>query len=111
MQEGYVVDSGGKIRGEVRRYNPYARLGEIMLYEIDSFGFVYSYISGNYCVMSEEDILADRHLAKRLREVKYQCWKRKNILELTEQYEKENPAYKDDLERFCREKFDRIFVR
>lgn len=73
-----------------------------MLYEIDSFGFVYSYISGNYCVMSEEDILADRHLTKRLREAKYQRWKRHNVVDLIREYDmtvKDKPTF----DNFCRE--------
>ena len=79
-----------------------------MLYDIDSFGFVCGYISKNWGVMSERDLLADRHLAGRLKEAKYQSWKRHNILELKEEYERENPPYRDGFERFCREMFDKI---
>ena len=107
-RDGYVVDPHGKIRGEVRNYDPYSRFGEIMLYEIDSFGFISGFVSGNWNVMSEEDILVDRKLASRLYETKYQIWKRHNIHELHEIYEKRNQEYADDFEKFCRDVFKRI---
>lgn len=73
-----------------------------MLYDIDSFGFVCGYISKNWSVMSERDLLADKHLAVRLKEAKYQSWKRHNILELKEEYDmmfKAGHAF----DTFCRE--------
>ncbi len=79
-----------------------------MLYDIDSFGFVCGYISKNWNVMSERDLLAVRHLGKRLMETKYQSWKRHNILELKEEYERENPPYRYGFEKFCRNMFNGI---
>jgi hypothetical protein len=35
----------GKVIGEARRYDPYSKFGDIMLYDIDSFGFVPGYVS------------------------------------------------------------------
>lgn len=108
LREGYIIDTRGRIRGEARRYNPYSRLGEIMLYDIDAFGFVFGYVSNNWHVMSEEDLLADRKLAKRLYEARYQIWKRHNVTELQEIFEQKNQQYKDNFERFCRDMFNRI---
>lgn len=79
-----------------------------MLYEIDAFGYLAGYISKNWQVMSEEDILADGKLARRLYEAKYQVWKRHNILELKDEYQKKNSLYKDSFERFCREIFGNL---
>lgn len=107
-REGYVLDPRGKIRGEVRNYDPYSRFGEIMLYDIDSFGFVSGYVSGDWNVMSEEDLLADRRLAVRLYETRYQVWKRHNMHDLQEIYEKRNPVYRNDFEKFCRNIFRKI---
>lgn len=56
--------------------------------------------------MSEQDILADYRMAKRLQAAKYQVWKRNNIAELHEAYEDRNPRYKGSFEKFCREIFD-----
>jgi len=106
-KEGYIVDSRGRIRGEARRYDPYARFGEIMLYEIDSFGFVAGYVSKNWQIMSEEDLLADRRMGRRLREAKYQAWKRHSIVDLHEEYERKNGLYRGNFERFCRETFSK----
>jgi len=79
----------------------------VMLYDIDAFGFVGGYISKNWNVMSEQDLLADKHLGRRLKEAKYQVWKRYNIFDLKEEYEKCRPAC-GTFERFCRKTFDRI---
>jgi hypothetical protein len=106
--DGYVVDPRGKIRGEARSYDPYSRWGEIMLYDIDIFGFVAGYVSKNWHVMSERDLLEDRKLARRLKETKYQAWKRHNVMDLHEEYERKNGLYRDNFERFCREMFDKI---
>ncbi|MBI3842080.1 MAG: hypothetical protein HY295_02875 [Thaumarchaeota archaeon] len=106
--EGYIVDNRGRIRGEARRYDPYARFGEIMLYEIDSFGYVLGYISKNWHVMSEDDMLVDKKLTSRLAETKYQIWKRHNIIELREEYEKSKNLYVGNFERFCRDIFRNI---
>jgi len=102
LYDGYVVDSRGRIRGEARRYDPYAKFGEIMLYEIDVFGFVLGYVSNSWKIMSEQDLLSDRHLARRLREAKYQVWKRHNILELNQTYERLYTERGADFERYCR---------
>ena len=96
------------IRGETRRYDPYARFGEIMLYEIDAFGFVSGYVSKNWHIMSEDDLLADSRMAKRLQAAKYQVWKRHNITELQEAYERKNAQYRGSFEKFCRKTFSRI---
>lgn len=103
-RDGYVIDRIGKIRGEVRNYDPYSRFGEIMLYEIDEFGFVPGYISIKWSVMSEEDISVNRKLSKRLRQAKYQAWKRSNIDYLLKEY---NNVYRnaDNFEMFCSEKY------
>lgn len=95
------------MRGEARNYDPYSRFGEIMLYEIDAFGFVSGYVSRNWHVMSEEDMLADMKLKKKFKEAKYQVWKRHNILELKEEYEKNKHLY-DNFEKFCRDNFNKI---
>ena len=95
------------MRGEARNYDPYSRFGEIMLYEIDAFGYVAGYVSKNWQVMSEQDLLADRRLSRRLYETRYQVWKRHNITDLKEEHQK----YKyicSNFERFCREMFGRI---
>lgn len=107
-REGYVVDPRGKIRGEVRNYDPYSRFGEIMLYDIDSFGFISGYVSGDWNVMSEEDLLADRRLARRLYEARYRLWKRRCISYLRESYENRPPEYKSSFERFCRNVFRNV---
>ncbi len=79
-----------------------------MLYDIDSFGFVAGYVSKNWNIMSKEDLLADRRLARRLHETKYQLWKRRNVMELHEQYEKTNYTLELSFDKFCREIFKRI---
>lgn len=79
-----------------------------MLYDIDSFGFVCGYISKNWDVMSEQDLLVDKYLGRRLKEAKYQVWKRHNILELKEEYEKNKDSYKYSFEEFCRSCFREI---
>ena len=76
-----------------------------MLYDIDVFGFVSGYISKTWNVMSEKDLLSDKHLSERLMEARYQSWKRHNVLELREEYEGMEPLYKDGFEKFCREVF------
>lgn len=99
--EGYIVDNRGRIRGEAKRYDPYSRWGEVMLYEIDAFGFLPGYISKNWQIMSKEDILSDRRLARRFVEVKYQTWKRYNIIDLIAEYDRMFKD-RDHFERFCK---------
>jgi len=109
LYDGYVVDHRGKIRGEARNYEPYSRFGEIMLYDIDIFGFVSGYVSGKWQVMSEQDLLADRNLARRLYETKYQVWMRKNSLHLSVEYMQKYRRYdKREFEKLCRDLFRRI---
>jgi hypothetical protein len=107
-REGYVLDRRGKIRGEVKNYDPYSRFGHVMLYDIDVFGFVPGYISIKWRVMSEEDMAANKRLADRLYETKYQVWKRHNIHELHDLYEKSDQEYKNDFEKLCRDLYDRV---
>ncbi|MBI3842941.1 MAG: hypothetical protein HY295_07380 [Thaumarchaeota archaeon] len=101
------MDNRGRIKGEAKRYDPYSRWGEIMLYDIDAFGFVCGYVSKNWQIMSERDLNEDRRLARRLNEAKYRVWKRHNIIELKEEYERHKLTGKN-FERFCREVFSRI---
>ncbi|MDE1764952.1 MAG: hypothetical protein KGI27_01625 [Thaumarchaeota archaeon] len=109
QREGYVVDPHGKIRGEVRNYDPYSRFGEIMLYDIDIFGFVSGYVSRNWDVMSEEDLLADSKLAGKLYEARYQVWKRQNVIHLKHEYMKKYGFYdKREFDRLCRDLFRKI---
>ena len=96
------------MRGTARNIDMYSRFGEIMLYDIDAFGYVAGYVSKNWQIMSEEDLLSDRRMAKRLGAAKYQVWKRHNITELQEAYERKNSQYRGSFERFCREMFGRI---
>lgn len=80
-----------------------------MLYDIDVFGFVSGYVSRNWHVMSEEDLLADSKLAVRLYEAKYQLWKRQNVIHLKHEYMKKYRLYdKKEFERLCRDLFGRI---
>lgn len=104
-----MVDNRGRIKGEVRRYDAYARIGEILLYDIDSFGYVYGYISRNWQIMSEEDIRADKRLTNKLCEAKYQIWKRHNITDLLKEY-KIIMNKNDNFERFCREVYRKNIV-
>lgn len=72
-----------------------------MLYEIDAFGFVAGYVSKNWQVMSEDDLLADSRMAKRLQAAKYHVWKRHNIIDLIAEYDR---IFKDrnHFDRFCK---------
>jgi hypothetical protein len=81
------VDDDGKVVGEARRYDPYSRFGEIMLYDIDSFGFVPGYIKKGLRLMSEEDMMSDENLRKSLESAKYETWKRYNIVDLIAEYD------------------------
>lgn len=97
------------MRGEARNYDPYSRFGEIILYDLDIFGFVSGYVSRNWDVMSEEDLLADSRLARRLYEAKYQVWMRKNVNHLKCEYLKKYHTYdKREFEKLCRELFGRV---
>ncbi|MFY9300443.1 MAG: hypothetical protein WAO91_04570 [Candidatus Nitrosotenuis sp.] len=106
LQKGYVVENA-KIIGEARRYDPYSRLGDIMLYEIDSFGFVSGYVGRDLQVMSEEDILQDDGLRKSLEVAKYEVWKRHNIVDLIKRYDRMFRD-RDHFELFCKQVYKKI---
>ena len=57
--EGYIVDDQGRIKGEAKRYDPYSKFGEMILYDIDSFGFVMGFLNKGWQVMSESDLMQD----------------------------------------------------
>jgi len=106
LYEGYLVSEEGKIIGEARRYDPYSKFGDIMLYEVDTFGFVPGFISKGIRLMSEEDMKVDRKLRKELEESKYEVWKRHNIVDLIREYDtmfKNKHAFDD----FCRDLYRR----
>lgn len=93
----------------MKRYDPYSRFGDIMLYDIDIFGFVSGYVSRNWQIMSEQDLLADKRLAGRLYEAKYQVWMRHNSLHLKVEYMKKYRRYdKREFEKLCRDLFRRV---
>lgn len=80
-----------------------------MLYDIDIFGYVSGYVARNWQVMSEQDLLADKNLARRLYETKYQVWMRHNGLHLSVEYMEKYRRYdKREFEKLCREFFGRI---
>jgi len=106
IYEVYLVSDEGKIIGEARRYDPYSKFGDIMLYEVDAFGFVPGFISKGVKLMSEEDLKADRKLRKELEESKYEVWKRHNIQELLQDYER-NERF-NGFESFCRRLYEKI---
>lgn len=87
LYNGYLVDDDGKVVGEARSYDPYSQFGEIMLYEIDSFGYVSGFIKKGLRVMSEEDLMSDENLKKSLESAKYESWKRYNIVDLIAEYD------------------------
>lgn len=101
LYDGYLVDDEGEVIGEARRYDPYSRFGEMMLYEIDSFGFVPGFIKKGLRLMSEEDLMSDENLKKSLEVAKYDCWKRYNIIDLIAEYDR---MFKDKnhFDRFCK---------
>lgn len=99
--EGYIVDERGRIKGEAKKYDPYSKFGEMMLYDIDSFGFVIGFLSKGWQVMSESDMMQDEKLRKSLEVAKYGVWKRYNILDLMSDYGKMCKDM-DHFEIFCR---------
>ncbi|MEM3112333.1 MAG: hypothetical protein QXY90_04765 [Candidatus Anstonellales archaeon] len=86
--EGYLVDSRNNVIGEAREYDPYSCFGYIMLYEIDSFGFVPGYVSNGIRLMSEDDLKSDEGLRRSLEAAKYETWKRHNIVDLIAEYDR-----------------------
>jgi len=101
LYEGYLVDDLGNVIGEARRYDPYSQFGDIMIYEMDSFGFIPGFIKKGLRLMSEEDLMCDENLRRSLKTVKYESWKRYNIVNLMQDY---NRMFRDhdSFEKFCR---------
>lgn len=99
--DGYLVDDDGNVIGEARRYDPYSKFGEIMLYEIDSFGYVPGFIKKGLRLMSEEDMMSDDKLRKSLESAKYDSWKRYNIVDLIAEYD-QMCKNRDFFETFCK---------
>jgi len=87
LYDGYLVDDYGKVVGETKQYDPYSKFGHIMLYEIDSFGYVHGFVKNGLRLMSEEDLMTDENLRKSLEEVKYDKWKRYHIVDLITEYD------------------------
>lgn len=98
--EGYIVDEHGRVKGEAKKYDPYSKFGEMMLYEMDSFGFVIGFLGKGWQVMSESDVMQDKKLKESLDVAKYGVWKRYNIIDLMSDYGK---LFKDEahFEGFC----------
>ena len=84
-----------------KRYDPYSKFGEMMLYDIDSFGFVMGFLRKGWQVMSESDLMQDENLRKSLDVAKYDVWKRYNIVSLMSDYSKMFDD-RDHFEMFCR---------
>lgn len=108
--EGYIVDDHGGIRGEAKKYDPYSKFGEMMLYDIDSFGFVMGFLRKGWQVMSESDMMQDEKLRKSLEIAKYDVWKRYNIIDLMTDY---GTMCKDmdHFEMFCRSIYKGVLER
>lgn len=105
--EGYLVDDKGKIVGEAKNFDPYSKQGDIMMYEIDSFGFTYGYLKEKYHLMSEEDLVNDKSLIKELANVKYDKWRRKNMSELMHEWDIHGEKF-DNFDFFCRKIYDNL---
>jgi hypothetical protein len=101
LYDGYLVDDDGKVIGEAVEYDPYSKFGKIMLYEIDSFGFVPGFIKKGLRLMSEEDLLSDEKLRKSLESAKYETWKRYNIVDLIAEYD-QMCKNREFFETFCK---------
>lgn len=110
LYDGYLVDDDGKIVGEAKQYDPYSQFGHIMLYEIDLFGFVPGFVKKGLRLMSEEDMMSDRKLRRSLETAKYECWKRRNIVDLVAEYDR---MFKDGdhFERFCKCVYDSVLEK
>jgi len=101
LYDGYLVDDDGRVVGEARRYDPYSKFGDIMLYEMDVFGFVPGFIKKGLRLMSEQDMVSDKKLRKSLEIAKYESWKRHNIIDLMEEYDR-MCRKREFFETFCR---------
>ncbi len=98
------MDERGKIRGEARRYDPYSRFGEIMLYDIDAFGFCPGFITSRWSLMSENDLKQDQKMREQLEQTKYEVWKRHNITELMVRYSQDHKA-SESFDQFCKKTY------
>ena len=78
-----------------------------MLYEIDSFGFLWGYITKDWRVMSKIDLLQDKKLRKELERVEYKDWKRHNLPELKERWDNYG-SKKYEFEEFCKKLYKKI---
>lgn len=105
--EGYIIDEHGMVKGEAKKYDPYSKFGEMMLYDIDSFGFVIGFLGKGWQVMSESDLMQDEKLRKSLEIAKYDVWKRYNIIDLIAEHDR---MFKDkeNFDRFCRKTYDNL---
>lgn len=110
LYDGYLVDDGGRIVGEARKYDPYSKFGHIMLYEIDSFGFVPGFIKKGLRLMSEEDLMSDKKLRKSLESAKYETWKRYNIVDLIAEYD-QMCKNRDFFETFCKRTYQDVLEK
>jgi len=108
--DGYIVDEHGRIKGEAKRYDPYSKFGEMMLYDVDSFGFVIGFLGKGWQVMSESDLMQDEKLRKSLEIAKYDVWKRYNIIDLMSDYGKMCKNM-DNFEVFCRRIYKSVLDR
>jgi len=101
LYDGYLVDDEGRVVGEARKYDPYSQFGHIMLYDIDSFGFIPGYIKKGLRLMSENDLMSDEKLRKSLESAKYETWKRYNIVDLIAEYD-QMCKNREFFETFCK---------
>ena len=101
----------GKIVGEARSYEPYAHYGEILFYDMDSFGFIGGYLRDNWTVMSKTDLLNDKKLKKELGRVQYEDWKKHNVSEMKQRWENYGWKRDDDFEVFCKRIYKRILKK
>lgn len=74
--------------GEAHRYDPYSQFGHIMLYEIDSFGFVPGFIKKWLRLMSEDNLMSEEEFRKSLEITKYDIWRRYNLEDLISEYDR-----------------------
>jgi hypothetical protein len=110
LYDGYLVDDAGRVVGEALKYDPYSQFGHIMLYEIDSFGYVSGFIKKGLRVMSEEDMVSDEKLRRSLENAKYEKWKRYHIVDLIAEYDQmcKNRSF---FETFCKCIYDNVLEK
>lgn len=104
------MDDDGKVIGEARSYDPFSKFGDIMLYEIDVFGYVPGFVKKGLRIMSEEDLMSDENLRRSLEAAKYESWKRYNIMDLIAEYDR---MFKDrnHFERFCKCVYENVLEK